>query len=292
MTTKTRSMIGKASELAKFESKGFGRRTLVETDRFKAVVAALEDGQQIPLHAPQVDLVMTIVEGVGRVMAGEAAQWVRAGDVVVVRAGEMRALRAVGGRLVAVNVVSPPPIDGDHAPSDRPWPGDEVTPDVADLIREEHGQLFPHLSHLGQLAAESSSLPEPELRNRLGKIVGFLRDSLLPHAAEEEVSVYPAVEKVLRAIGGATQTMSIDHRFIGQMVNQLAGIAAGALSEPEREKARSLLYGLQALLEVHFTKEDEAYVPLLGRLSPPERRELYERLAGGDHHHHHHHEEA
>lgn len=287
MTTKARSMIGKASELAQFEPKGFGRRTLVETDRFKAVVAALEEGQQIPLHAPQVDLVMTIVEGVGRVLAGETAQWVRAGDVVVVPAGEMRALRAIGGRLVAVNVVSPPPRDGDHAESAQLWPVDEVPPDVAEVIREEHGHLFPHLSHLGQLAAESANLSEPELRSRLDKIVSFLRDSLLPHAREEEVSVYPAVEKVLRAIGGATQTMSIDHRFIGQMVNQLEGIAAGALSEREREKARRLLYGLQAVLEVHFTKEDEAYLPLLNRLSPAERRELYERLAGGNHHHHH-----
>ncbi len=287
MMTKARSMIGKASELAQFEPKGFGRRTLVETERLKAVVAALEDGQQIPLHAPQVDLVMTIVEGVGRVMAGEAAQWVRAGDVIVVPAGEMRALRAVGGRLVAVNVVSPPPRDGDHAPSAAPWPGDEAAPDVADVIREEHGHLFPHLSHLGQLAADLASLSEPELRSRLTKIVDFLRDSLLPHAREEEVSVYPAVEKVMRAIGGATRTMSIDHRFVGQMVNQLEGIATGALSEHEREEARRLLYGLQALLEVHFTKEDEAYLPLLNRLSPVERRELYERLAGGDHHHHH-----
>lgn len=287
MTTKALSMIGKASELAQFEPKGFGRRTLVETDGFKAVVAALEDGQQIPLHAPQVNLVMTIVEGVGRVMAGDAAQWVRAGDVVVVPAGEMRALRAVGGRVVAVNVVSPPPRDGDHVESGRTWPGDDVAPDVAEVIREEHGHLFPHLSHLGQLAAESASLSEPELRGRLAKIVGFLRDSLLPHAQEEEVSVYPAVEKVMRATGGATRTMSIDHRFVGQMVNQLDGIASGALSEREREEARRLLYGLQALLEVHFTKEDEAYVPLLSRLSPAERRELYERLAGGNHHHHH-----
>jgi quercetin dioxygenase-like cupin family protein/iron-sulfur cluster repair protein YtfE (RIC family) len=287
MTATTRSIIGKATELAQFETKGFGRRTLVETDRFKAVIAALEDGQQIPLHAPPLDLVMTIVEGVGRVMAGDEAQWVRAGDVVVVPAGEMRALRAVGGRLVVVNVVSPPPGEGDHASSAQTWPADVKAPDVAELILEEHGHLFPHLKHLGELAAESTTLSEPELRRGLAKILDFLRNGLLPHAGEEEVSVYPAVEKVLRAIGGATHTMSIDHRFVGQMVNQLEGLAAGALSEREREQVRRLLYGLQTLLEVHFTKENEAYVPLLNRLSPAERRELYERLAGGDHQHHH-----
>ena len=71
--------------------------------------------------------------------------------------------------------------------------------------------------------------------------------------------------------------------FIGQMVEDLEGIGKGPLSEPERERVRGLLYGLQALLEVHFTKENEVYVPLLNRLSAAERRALHARLSGGEH---------
>ncbi len=288
-TMQKRSLAGRASDLAQFEAGGFGRRTLMETERFRVVVAALEDGQQIPLHAPPLDLVMTIVEGTGQVMAGESVHSVRAGDVVVVPAGETRGLRAVGGRLIAVNVVSPPPASGDHAHSETAWPADAPAPDVAALILDEHGALLPHLDELGGLAADSASLPEGELRTRLGEVLEFLRDGLLPHAAEEERSVYPAAEQILRAAGGATRTMSIDHRFIGEMVEALEGVSRGPLSDSEREHARRLLYGLKAVLEVHFRKENEAYLPLLSRLSPVERRQLHAHLMGeGPGHHHHH----
>lgn len=280
MTAKTQSIVGSAIELAEFAREGFGRRTLLETDRFRVVIAALEDGQEIPFHAPPADLVMTIVEGTGQVMAGDSVRSVRAGDVVVVRAGERRGLRALGGRLVAVNAVSPPPTAGDHSHSPASWPAEPEAPDVASLILNEHAALFPHLKHLGDLAGESATLSELELRARLAEVLRFLRSGLLPHAHEEEISVYPAAEKVLHAVGGATRTMSIDHRFVGELVERLDVVANGPLSDFDREEARSLLYGLKTLLEVHFTKENEAYVPLLNRLSPPERRRLYERLAG------------
>jgi iron-sulfur cluster repair protein YtfE (RIC family) len=186
-----------------------------------------------------------------------------------------------------VNVVSPPPGPGDHSHAAAAWPPDEEGPDIGALILEEHGALFPHLEHLASLALESATLPEAELRSRLGEVLEFLRSGLLPHAQEEELSVYPAVEKVLRAVGGATRTMSIDHRFIGEMVDELAGVGDGDLSGPEREHARSLLYGLRAVLKIHFSKENEVYVPLLGLLSAAERRQLQARLTGGDAGHHH-----
>ena len=280
------TLAGRAVDLAHFSGEGFGRRVLAETERFRVVVAGLEDGQEIPLHAPDLDLVMTVMDGTGEVMAGSTAHAVRAGDVVFVPRGQTRGLRAIGGRLVAVNVVSPPPGPGDHAHGGAPWPATEPGPDVAALVMEEHGGLVPHLEHLGRLAADAGILEEIELRRRLGAVLEFLRDGLLPHAAEEERSVYPAAEKVLRAVGGATRTMSIDHRFIGAMVEELAGLSTGALSAADRERARRLLYGLQTLLEVHFTKENEAYVPLLNRLSAADRETLFQRLSGGGHAHH------
>ena len=271
-----RPLVARAADLAEFSADGFGRRTLAETDQFRVVIAALEDGQQIPLHAPALDLVMTIVEGTGQVMVGDSVHSIRAGDVVVVPAGQTRGLRATGGRLLAVNVVSPPPGPGDHSHTSAAWPPDEDAPDLGALILAEHGGLFPHLDHLGRLALESTTLPDDDLRTRLREVLEFLRDGLLPHAQEEERSVYPAVERLLRAVGGATRTMSIDHRFIGEMVEELEGVSSGPLSDAERDHARRLLYGLKTLLEVHFTKENEAYVPLLARLSPAERRKLHE----------------
>jgi quercetin dioxygenase-like cupin family protein/iron-sulfur cluster repair protein YtfE (RIC family) len=285
-------VVGRAAELAQYSTQEFGRKVLAETDRFRVVIAALEDGQEIPLHAPPLDMVMTIVEGIGQVMAGDQVHAVRAGDVVIVPAGQTRGLRATGGRLVAVNVVSPPPGPGHHDGSATAWPVDEEAQDVGALILEEHAGLFPHLDHLGSLASDATTLGEDELRTRLREVLAFLRDGLLPHAREEEVSVYPAAEKVLRAVGGATRTMSIDHRFVGQMVGELSTLGEGLLSSANKERIRRLLYGLQALLQVHFTKENEVYVPLLNRLSASERHQLHDRLSGGDGGHQNHHKES
>jgi len=285
-------LVGRAADLAEFSTEEFGRKVLAETDRFRVVIAALEDGQEIPLHAPPLDMVMTIVEGIGQVMAGQQMHSVRAGDVVIVPTGQTRGLRATGGRLVAVNVVSPPPGAGHHAGSEAAWPVDEEAPDVGALILKEHAGLSPHLDHLGSLASEVTRLDESDLRTRMREVLVFLHDDLLPHAQEEEMSVYPATEKVLLAVGGATRTMSIDHRFVGEMVAELDGFSDSLLSSANRERIRRLLYGLQAVLQGHFTKENEAYVPLLNRLSPAERRQLYDRLSGGDGGHQNHHKES
>ena len=282
----SRALVARVAEVAEFAPEGFGQRKLLETDRLRVVVAALEDGQEIPLHAPQLDLVMTIVEGIGEVVAGTDLRPVRAGDVIVVPAGETRGLRAIGGRLLALNVVSPPPGAGDHSHSPATWPEEEAdAPDLAALILAEHAGLFPQLPRLGSLAADAADLGEDELHARLREVLGFLRDGLLPHAAEEERSVYPAAEKLIRAVGGATRTMSIDHRFVGRWVEDLESLEKGPPSETDRRLVRRLLYGLEALLEVHFTKENEVYVPLLNRLSADERRELHTRLTGGEHGH-------
>ena len=76
------------------------------------------------------------------------------------------------------------------------------------------------------------------------------------------------------------------------MVDELSGLSEGVLSSESKESIRRVLYGLQALLQVHFTKENEVYVPLLSRLSPAERRRLYDRLSGGDGGHQNHHKES
>src|SRR5450759_4416668 len=56
-------VVGRAADLAQYSTQEFGRKVLAETDRFRVVIAALEDGQEIPLHAPPLDMVLTLEEG-------------------------------------------------------------------------------------------------------------------------------------------------------------------------------------------------------------------------------------
>lgn len=268
------SIAGRAEDLAEFTPEGVGRKVLFRTDRLAVVLAAFEPGQEIPLHSPNLDLVLTVLDGTGEVMIGDRIRHVRAGDVCILPAGIRRGIRAREGRLVVLHVVSPPPTAADHAGME-PWPAAaaETTDGPAALIKQEHAELLGHIEHLGVLAREVATLDERVLRDRLGAVLGFLRDGLLPHARAEEEILYPEVEKVLRAVGGATRTMEIDHRAIGQMIEDLARAAAAPLDEARRESQR-VLVALQSLLGVHFVKEEEVYVPLLARLGREESEAL------------------
>lgn len=281
-------LVGHASELAEFTRDGFGRRVLYDTERFRVLVTAFETDQEIPIHAPAVDLALAVLEGTGELFAGDAVYDLRAGDVAVIPAGQTRGLRARGGRMVALHVVSPPPTAADHAAvaAGAAWPASDVAVDPGAAIDAEHAELLPHLDHLRDLAARVDEIDEPTLGSALDEILSFLRDGILPHAEAEEKALYPEVDGLLQAVGGATATMSMDHREIRRLVEELATAQARAAGI-DRETARRLLYSLEAILRLHFSKETEVYLPLLQRLSGREAAALLGALAAtpGGHHH-------
>ena len=281
-------LVGHASELAEFTRDGFGRRVLFDTERFRVLLTAFEPDQEIPIHAPAVDLALAVLEGTGELFAGDAVYDLRAGDVAVIPAGQTRGLRARGGRMIALHVVSPPPTAADHAAvaAGAAWPAPDVAVDLGAAIDAEHAELLPHLDHLRDIAARVDEIDEPTLGSALDEILGFLGDGILPHAEAEEKALYPEVDGLLQAVGGATATMSMDHREIRRLVEELATAQAGAAGI-DRETARRLLYSLEAILRLHFSKETELYLPLLQRLSGREAAALLDALAAtpGGHRH-------
>jgi quercetin dioxygenase-like cupin family protein len=116
--------LGAAAELARFDRERFGDVPLLANEHVRVFLAAFEPGQEIPLHAPEVDLVVTVADGAGELYADGRVLPLRAGDVAVVPAGETRGIRARSSRLVVVNVVTPPPSEADHArlAGDGAWP--------------------------------------------------------------------------------------------------------------------------------------------------------------------------
>lgn len=80
----------------------------------KAVLTCLEPGQFIPVHRPGVDMLLLVLEGEGRLVAGEREEAAQPGTLIFVPAGEARGLQAET-RMVALHVVSPPPGESDHA---------------------------------------------------------------------------------------------------------------------------------------------------------------------------------
>lgn len=124
-------------------------------------------------------------------------------------------------------------------------------------LREEHEHLLVHIEHLKAAAVELQALSIEERKALLARVLEFLRGTLLPHAEAEERVLYPAVAG-LYGHPGATATMSYDHRAIGEQIDVLA-----AADPADTTTVQQLLYGLYALILVHFRKEEEIYLPLL-----------------------------
>lgn len=108
------AMITTYKNAAAFKPERFNPVVLAENQRVKVILVCLEPGQFIPVHSPQVDMVLVILEGEGMLVAGEREEVVRSGAVAFVPAGENRGLKAQT-RLLALHVVTPPPTQADHA---------------------------------------------------------------------------------------------------------------------------------------------------------------------------------
>lgn len=148
-------------------------------------------------------------------------------------------------------------------------------------LRDEHAQLMPRLGLL-RMAAEAVEGPSRAALDQLLKdSLDFLQHDLLPHAEVEERTIYPAVEQHLGA--RSTLTMTLDHLEIKRMVEELANtvrhVAPEKLTPYDAKELRRLLYGVYAMLRLHFFKEETAYLPLLEEnLKPAEAQALIARM--------------
>ncbi len=144
-------------------------------------------------------------------------------------------------------------------------------------LREEHKELIPHIEKILEVA---NSLPEASLEQigaGVNEVYEFLAYHLIPHAQAEEAALYPTVQKVLGS-PDATKTMSRDHVEVGRYVAELAELQRD-ISPRNFKVLQRVLYGVYALVKVHFAKEEEVYLPILDeRLSPEEAGEMFEAM--------------
>jgi iron-sulfur cluster repair protein YtfE (RIC family) len=122
-------------------------------------------------------------------------------------------------------------------------------------FRQEHEQLLEHIEHLGQAAREMPRLSEEERDDLRKRIIGFLRGTLLPHAKAEEEVLYPEWAKLV-GFPDAAVPMVHDHEAIVARVDRL-----DAADPADVDALQELLYGLYALISVHFRKEEDLQLP-------------------------------
>ena len=132
-------------------------------------------------------------------------------------------------------------------------------------LQDEHRELHPFIEQLRTTADAIGDRPDSDVEQRVQGCVEFLEHHLLPHARAEDAVLYPAVERAMGA-RGATATMRRDHVEVEHLTRELGELRFEMPSGIDDKLARNLrrvLYGLYALVSVHFAKEEEVYVPLL-----------------------------
>jgi iron-sulfur cluster repair protein YtfE (RIC family) len=146
-------------------------------------------------------------------------------------------------------------------------------------LRDEHKELIPHIEQLRTVADSVGSVPVELLRQSLDEVYEFLSHHLLVHATAEERALYPTVGRLMGATE-ATATMSRDHVGISQLIDELASLRSQLSPSTVNEKnLRRILYGLYAVVKLHFAKEEEIYLPILDtRLTTKEARTLFESM--------------
>lgn len=132
-------------------------------------------------------------------------------------------------------------------------------------IRTEHAELLPQIEQLRHTAAWMADAPWPVVHEKVAHVVDFLQHHLVPHALAEDEVLYEAVEGAMGA-PGASATMRRDHVEVERMTEELAQLRdelTDPPTEPQRDRLTQLLYGLHAVLALHFAKEEEIYLPIL-----------------------------
>jgi heavy metal translocating P-type ATPase len=154
----------------------------------------------------------------------------------------LNSLRAIGG-------------GGEQGPSGP-------STDVADRFRQEHREFAPELQRLRSVADRLEQMSGPEAIRELETVRVFLAERLPRHEEEEEAAVYPIVASLM---GGEDPMSSMSRAHIeishlGRIFQQLLeDLPPEGPSPDDLLDLRRVLYGLHAILRLHFAQEEEAY---------------------------------
>ncbi|MFD8496061.1 heavy metal translocating P-type ATPase [Amycolatopsis sp. NPDC059657] len=128
----------------------------------------------------------------------------------------------------------------------------------------EHETLLPTRIAVRQAADALSRGVGSEVDSAVRRAYRLVVDDLLPHELAEETQLYPALAGVLGGPEG-TVTMSREHAEIERLVRRIGrhlGESPAGIQPDQVDDLRATLYGLDAVLTLHFAQEEEAYFTL------------------------------
>ncbi len=143
--------------------------------------------------------------------------------------------------------------------------GPRLPAELAHQLRIEHQRLIPQLDRLRSVADALDSHDSAGGMRSLREVERFLAEEILPHEANDETAIYPQVTEILPG-DDPMATMSRAHREIFHLVDvfqrQVADLPPGGPQPSDLTDLRRTLYGLHAILRLHFAQEEELYASL------------------------------
>jgi len=153
---------------------------------------------------------------------------------------------------------------------------------ITQPLRDEHKDLYRQVENLrlaGDVVNESlTSLAH----DKIELAYNFLTHQLIPHAQAEEKAIYPMIQKAMGA-ADATATMTRDHVEVERLTEELGTLRVHksqlSITFEQVSALRRVLYGLYALVKLHFAKEEEIYLPLLdAKLTAEQAKSMFEAM--------------
>jgi heavy metal translocating P-type ATPase len=163
-------------------------------------------------------------------------------DVVAI----LNALRALGG----------------DTPSQS---GPKLPLELSQSLRAEHDRLIPKLDSIRETADALDAITPEQAMRSLQETQTFLVEEILPHEANDENEVYPRMAEILPG-DDPLATMSRTHREIFHLIDvlqrQMNDLQRSGPDPADIRDLRRTLYGLHAILRLHFDQEEELYLTL------------------------------
>jgi heavy metal translocating P-type ATPase len=178
--------------------------------------------------------------------------------------GAFGLLLPVGGALaqegidVAVILNALRALRGDRGDQRRAGPAIQV----GERFREEHREFAPELQRIRTVADRLGTLPPLEMRRELDDVRRFLLERLPEHEEQEEAVVYPVVAELMGGEDpmGSMSRAHLEISHLGRVYEQLLkDLPPEGPDAEDLMDLRRVMYGLHAILRLHFAQEEEAY---------------------------------
>jgi hemerythrin-like domain-containing protein len=134
-----------------------------------------------------------------------------------------------------------------------------------DFAEHEHRELLPGIDRIHDAACSAGTVATPHLSIALLDVIRWVDGVLQPHAAWEEASLYPELDR-RAGTPWATRLMQFEHQQVRQLTARLR-LDHDRLNQPHHpnlvQEVRCHLFGLEAILRAHVEREERFLLPLL-----------------------------